>query len=79
MKLQILGTGCAKCNDLALAVEQAAQALGLPYEIEKVTDLNRIKSFGVMRTPALVMDGSVKVSGKVPNMNELKTMLQPVV
>ncbi|HEX7470659.1 MAG TPA: thioredoxin family protein [Verrucomicrobiae bacterium] len=77
MKLQILGTGCAKCNALTAATEQAAQSLGLPYELEKVTDLKRIMSFGVMTTPALVVDGKVKVTGKVPNLNELKTLLQP--
>ena len=77
MKLQILGTGCAKCKALTQATEQAARALGLPYELEKVTDLNRIMSFGVMMTPALVVDGKVKVSGKVPNVNELKSLLQP--
>ena len=79
MKLQILGTGCAKCNALTQATEQAAQTLGLPYELEKVTDLQRIISFGVMTTPALVVDGKVKVAGKIPNLNELKTMLQPSV
>ena len=57
MKLQILGTGCAKCKALTQATEQAAQALGLPYELEKVTDLNQIMSFGVMLTPALAVDG----------------------
>ena len=72
MKLQILGTGCAKCNALTQATEQAAQTLGLPYELEKVTDLNRIMSFGVMMTPALVVDGKVKVSGKVPSVDEIK-------
>jgi small redox-active disulfide protein 2 len=77
MKLQILGTGCAKCHALAQATEQAAQALGLQYELEKVTELNRIMSFGVMITPALVVDGKVKVAGKVPNVTELKTLLQP--
>jgi len=77
MKIQILGTGCAKCNALTMATEKAAQSLGLQYELEKVTDLNRIMSFGVMMTPALVVDGKVKVAGKVPNLNELKTMLQP--
>jgi small redox-active disulfide protein 2 len=76
MKLQILGTGCAKCNALTHATEQAAQSLGLPYELEKVTDLNRIMSFGVMMTPALVVDGKVKVTGKVPTVNELKSLLQ---
>ena len=77
MKLQILGTGCAKCNALTQATEQAAQTLGVPYELEKVTDLNRIMSFGVMMTPALVVDGKVKVAGKVPNVTDLKALLQP--
>jgi small redox-active disulfide protein 2 len=75
MKIQILGTGCAKCTKLYEVTEQAAQSLGLQYELEKVTDLNRIMSFGVMMTPALVVDGQVKVSGKVPSVDEIKTML----
>jgi small redox-active disulfide protein 2 len=58
-----------------MAAEKAAQSLGLQYEIEKVTDLNRIMSFGVMMTPALVVDGKVKVSGKVPSVDEIKAML----
>jgi small redox-active disulfide protein 2 len=74
-KLQILGTGCAKCNALTTATEKAAQTLGLEYELEKVTDLNRIMSFGVMMTPALVVDGKVKVSGKVPSVDDLKKLL----
>ena len=77
MKIQILGTGCAKCNALTMATEQAAQSLGLQYELEKVTDLQRIMSFGVMTTPALVVDGQVKSSGKVPSVEQIKTMLQP--
>jgi small redox-active disulfide protein 2 len=75
MKLQILGTGCAKCNALTQATEQAAQKLGLPYELEKITDLNRIMSFGVMMTPALVVDGKVRVSGKVLSVDEIKKLL----
>jgi small redox-active disulfide protein 2 len=75
MKLQILGTGCAKCNALTMTTEKAAQALGLPYELEKVTDLKQIMAFGVMMTPALVVDGKVKFSGKVPSVDEIKTML----
>ena len=75
MKIQILGTGCAKCNALTQAAEQAAQSLGLPYELEKVTDLKRIMSFGVMTTPALVVDGQVRVAGKVPSVPELKKLL----
>ena len=77
MNIQILGTGCAKCNALTMATEKAAQTLGLQYELEKITDLRQIMAFGVMTTPALVVDGKVKVAGKVPNLNELKTMLQP--
>ena len=75
MKLQILGTGCAKCNALTLATQQAAQALGLPCELEKITDLKQIMAFGVMLTPALVVDGKVKVSGKVPSVDEIKKLL----
>jgi small redox-active disulfide protein 2 len=75
MKLQILGTGCAKCNALTMVTEKAAQTLGVEYELEKVTDLNRIMSFGVMMTPALVVDGKVKVSGKVPSVDDLKKLL----
>lgn len=75
MKLQILGTGCAMCNALTQATEQAAQSLGVPYELEKVTNLNQIMSFGVMMTPALVVDGKVKVSGKVPSVDDIKKLL----
>lgn len=77
MKIQILGTGCARCNALMMATENAAQALGLTYELEKVTDLRQIMAFGVMTTPALVLNGKVKVSGKVPSVDELKAILQP--
>ncbi len=75
-KLQILGTGCPKCRLLADATEAAAQELGIDYELEKVTDLNRIMGFGVMLTPALVVDGVVKVSGKVPSADEAKALLR---
>jgi small redox-active disulfide protein 2 len=74
-KLQILGTGCAKCEALKQATEQAAQTLGLQYELEKVTDLKQIMAFGVMMTPALVVDGKVKVSGKVPSVDDIKKLL----
>ena len=74
-KLQILGTGCPKCRKLAENAEAAAKSLGVEYELEKVTDINRIMSFGVMFTPALVIDGQVKVSGKVPDVNEIIKML----
>ena len=75
MKIQILGTGCAKCAKLTQAVEIAAKELGLAYELEKISDINTIMSFGVMMTPGLAVDGEVKVVGKVPTVEELKKML----
>jgi small redox-active disulfide protein 2 len=74
-KLQILGTGCPKCKMLAELTETAAKDLGIEYEIEKVTDINEIMKFGVMMTPALAVDGQVKVVGKVPSPDEIKKML----
>lgn len=74
-KIQILGTGCAKCQKLAAVADEAAQALGLDYELEKVTELPRIMEFGVMFTPALVVDGEVKVAGKVPSLDDTKKLL----
>jgi len=74
-KLQILGTGCAKCQKLAAVADEAARALGLPYELTKVTDLKQIMSFKVMSTPALVVDGQVKLSGRVPTVEEAKQLL----
>lgn len=75
MKIQILGTGCPKCKALTEAAEYAAKDLGVAYEIEKVTDIEQIMSFGVMMTPALVVDGEVKVVGKIPSSEELKKHL----
>ena len=73
--LSILGTGCPKCAKLAELVEQAARELGIEYEIIKVTDIDKIMAFGVMITPALAVDGDVKISGKVPDVEEIKKML----
>jgi small redox-active disulfide protein 2 len=74
-KLQILGTGCPKCNKLAEFTEKAAKELCIDYTLEKVTDINEIMKYGVMMTPALVVDGMVKVSGKIPKPDELKAMI----
>ncbi|WP_321367748.1 thioredoxin family protein [uncultured Desulfuromusa sp.] len=74
-KIQILGTGCAKCQKLAENTQQAADNLGLEYEMEKVTDLNEIMAFGVMTTPGLAVDGKVLSVGKVPNLTELEKLL----
>ncbi|MDY0191797.1 MAG: thioredoxin family protein [Desulfuromonas sp.] len=74
-KLQILGTGCAKCQKLADATKQAADKLGIEYEIEKVSDINQIMAFGVMSTPALAVDGQVVTVGKIPSAADLEKML----
>lgn len=74
-KIQILGTGCPKCQNLAQLTQQAMTDLGLDDEIIKVTDINDIMAFGVMMTPALAIDGSVKLMGKLPSLNDLKEIL----
>ena len=75
-KIQILGTGCPKCKKLAENAEAAAKALGIEYSLEKVTNINEIMKFGVMMTPALAVDGVVKVVGKVPDSETIKAMLK---
>lgn len=75
-KLQILGTGCPKCKKLAENAEAAAKALGIEYDLEKVTDITEITQMGVMMTPALAVDGEVKAAGKVPAADEIRAMLQ---
>ncbi len=75
MKIEILGTGCAKCNLLEQTARKAADKLGVPYELVHVKDLSKIAAYGVMMTPALVIDGQVKVTGKVPSEAELTTLL----
>lgn len=77
MKLiQVLGTGCPKCKMLEEVTKQAANEINLECEVLKVTDINAILNFGVMMTPALAVDGVVKVSGRVPSIEELKAMIQ---
>ncbi|MCD6328304.1 TM0996/MTH895 family glutaredoxin-like protein [bacterium] len=75
IKLAVLGTGCPKCKMLAENAEAAAKDLSVEYEIEKVTDINKIMGFGVMMTPALVVDGNVKISGKVPSVGDIKKLI----
>ncbi|HOE09799.1 MAG TPA: thioredoxin family protein [bacterium] len=74
-KIQILGPGCPSCKKLAEIAEEAAKTLGIEYELEKVTDIQKIMTFGVMMTPALVVDGQVKAAGKVPSLEEVRTFL----
>ena len=73
--LQILGPGCHKCKKLAEVTEEAAKGLRLEYRMEKVTDIKAIMGFGVMMTPALAVDGVVKLSGKVPSVEEVRKIL----
>ena len=75
MKLTIYGSGCAKCNLLTQHAEVAAHELGIPYELEKVTEINQIIDAGIMRTPALAVDDQLVVEGKVPSATELKQYL----
>ena len=74
-KIQILGTGCPKCKKLAENAEVAAKELVIEYQLEKVTEINEIMKFGVMVTPALAIDGTVKVAGKVVSPDDIKAML----
>jgi small redox-active disulfide protein 2 len=74
-KVQVLGPGCPKCIELAKRTEEAAKAAGGDYEVEKVSDLSKIMAFGVMITPALVVDGEVKVVGQVPSVEEIKKII----
>ncbi len=74
-KLQILGTGCPKCRLLTEHAERAARELGLDYELEKVTEIEKIFEFGIVATPALVVDGEIKVFGHVPSTTKLKELL----
>ncbi|MDD4601394.1 hypothetical protein SDC9_11431 [bioreactor metagenome] len=76
MKIEILGMGCQKCNALYNLAKQATEELGIAAEFVKVEDFKEIMKYGVMTTPALVVDGKVKVAGKVPSKEEIKGMLK---
>jgi small redox-active disulfide protein 2 len=74
-KIVVLGPGCPRCENLAELTRQAADQLGIDYELEKLTDIKQFPSYGVMMTPGLVVDGEVKVQGKVPSVDEIKSLL----
>ena len=76
MKIEILGTGCPKCKKLYEISEEAVKELGISAEIIKVTDINKIIDYGVMVTPALVIDGDVMVVGKIPEKEEIKKWIE---
>jgi small redox-active disulfide protein 2 len=75
MKIQILGTGCARCESLAANAEQAVRDLGLKAEVDKVTEIRDIMKFQILMTPGLVIDGKVKSAGRIPSPEEIKQML----
>ena len=75
-KIEVLGMGWAKCNQLAERAKQAVKELGIDAEVIKVQDIKTITNYGVLMTPALVVDGVVKVSGKVLKVEEIRTLIE---
>ena len=75
MKIQVLGTGCPKCRKAYENAEQALKDLGICADLEKIEDLKAIMDFGVMVTPALAIDGVVKVAGKIPSVDEIRRII----
>lgn len=76
MKIKILGMGCWKCNKLEENVRKAVQELGVKLEIEHVRDMDKIIEYGIMMTPALVIDGKVICAGRIPDVEEIKGWLK---
>ena len=76
MKIEVLGTGCAKCNALENAVRNVANEMAIDYTLEHVKDIVKITDYGVLMTPALVVDGDVKFTGKVPGADEIRRTLE---
>lgn len=76
MKIEILGMGCVKCNSLEANVKEALKQTNINAQIEKVSDLNKIMSYNVMSTPALVINGEVKAIGKVLSVEEIVNLLK---
>ena len=76
--IKVLGSGCSKCNALEHSTREALEELGMPTDIEHVTDFVKIAAYGVMTTPALVVDGQVVSYGKVLSKDEAKTLIQKV-
>ena len=75
LKIKILGSGCARCESLAKLTQKSVDDLKLDATVEKVGDIEEILKYAVMRTPALVVNGRVVLSGEVPNLNDLKNLL----
>ena len=76
MKIEILGSGCPKCKQLEANAKKAVEELKISSEIEKVTDVGEIVDYGIMSTPAIVIDGEVKAYGRIPTTEEIKKWLK---
>lgn len=76
MKIEILGTGCATCNKLEDTVRLAVKEAGIDVQIDHIKDIKKIMAYGVMTTPALVIDGKVKAAGKIPSLADIKQMIE---
>jgi len=76
MEIKVLGTGCAKCGKVYENVKKAIEELGIDAELEKVEDIDKIISFGVFMTPAVVINGEIKASGRIPSTEEIKKWVQ---
>lgn len=76
MRIEVLGTGCAKCKKTLELAEKAIKETGVDAEVVKVDDFDKILGYGVMITPALVIDGDVKVAGKVPSLDDIKKWIK---
>jgi len=76
MKIEILGTGCPKCKKLNELTKEVIQELGISAEIKKITNINDIIDYGVMVTPAIVIDGDVKIAGKIPEKEKIKRWIE---
>ena len=74
-KIVVLGPGCPRCETLAKLTRQAADQLGIAYELEKLTDIKQFPTYGLMMTPGLVVDGKLEIQGKVPSLDEIKALL----
>ena len=74
-EIKVLGPGCRRCEQLAATTKEAADQLGIDYELEKVKGIAKLADYGVMMTPGLVVDGEVKSQGKVLSLEEIKAML----
>jgi small redox-active disulfide protein 2 len=75
-KIEVLGMGCARCNDLDERVRQAVRESGVEAEVVKVKDIQTIAGYGVLATPALVVDGVVKTAGKIPTLDQIKEWIK---